>query len=94
MDETRKDQTPQKDQDDTLALAIALQLWDNYWDERQQDSETERAESLRLRKTFAELSGARENSPISLMFVAFYGGLGKGLELGRKLWGGAEETEP
>ncbi len=92
MEEIRKDQTPQADRDQTLATAIALQLWDNFWDERAK-SEEAKAEDNRLKKTFAELSGAKENSPISLMFVAFNGGIEKGLELGRKLWG-AEETQP
>lgn len=72
------------DPDDTLAQALALQLWTENWDELSEEKEAERT---RNRQTIARLYGADEESPLACMYCAFVDGLTKGLELAMKLKG-------
>ena len=65
-----------------LSISMILHLWDEYWTER---DEKTKEESQVLRKTFSELYRAGANSPITLMFIAFTGGLEKGMELCMKI---------
>lgn len=95
MDEnkTTTSQTAEAQSEDTLlAMAIGLQLWDEYWDEVTELKAKGEDKNEEYRKLFAELHGVRKDSPIALMFQAFTGGLTKGLLLADKL--GAEESQP
>lgn len=84
--ETAQKNTPPAvaDPDDTLAQALALQLWTENWDELSEEKEAERT---RNRQTLARLYGVDEESPLACMYCAFVDGLTKGLELAMKLKG-------
>ena len=88
---TQQTAEPEDEMDERLATAIALQLWDEYWDEIKDYGEDGR----KPLKMFAKLYQVPEKSPIALMFQAFTGGITKGLLLGKTLFdGGAEESQP
>ena len=75
-------QPPQLDQDEILAEALALQLWEEYWTDRSPEETEERD---RYRRLFSEAYKSSESSPMTLMFISFLGGLKKGISLWQTL---------
>lgn len=64
-----------------LANALPLQLWVEWVKGLEGSGEDQKAPA----KMFAEVSGVAPDSPIAFMYLAFYGGLNKGLELASKI---------
>jgi len=64
-------------EDRELFELILIPLWEEWQDELIESGEDGETPA----KVFSEYSGAGENSPYSLMFLAFCGGIDKGMKL-------------
>ena len=67
--------TPEQD-DRELIETILIPLWEQWQDKLIESGEDGKTPA----KVFSEYSGATENSPYSLMFLAFCGGIDKGMK--------------
>ena len=69
--------------------ALLYALFDKWTD----SLKTESQEETDLRKDFAKVWGVTDNSPLALMFSAFCGGIGEGLDLAEALRGDKTDEE-
>lgn len=60
-------------------------LFKEYVDEMDKQTEAERAEELETVAHFAEIEGAKANSPYAMLFLGFRAGVGKGLDFAARM---------
>ena len=81
MTENTKAKSPDQEEktgDEIIALNVAFKFWEEWITELAANPEEEHKKPA---KAFAEYYGVKEKSPAALMFVAFTGGIAKGIEL-------------
>lgn len=84
MTENKTAQSPDQEEitrDEIIAYNVALKFWDEWIEELHANPEEEQKPA----KVFAQYYGVKEKSPAALMFLAFTGGISKGIELVTKL---------
>lgn len=61
--------------------AILYCLFNEWIDEIEEASETEKQEVQEVMKHFAKIEGVKRESPLAMMFIGFGAGVTKGIEL-------------
>lgn len=73
------------DEEKDFINGIIYSLYEEAIDELDKQTEAERADYNAVLDRFAELEGAQKKSPYVMMYAGFYLGVGKGIDLVRRM---------
>lgn len=78
---------PSAELEEDIDYQIVRSLFEEYANEMAECSEAERAEERKVVARFAESEGVTAESPYAMIFMGFWAGVGKGLELADRMSG-------
>lgn len=78
---------PSAELEKDIDYQIVRSLFEEYANEMAESSDEERAEERKVLARFAESEGVPTQSPYAMLFMGFWAGVGKGLELADRMPG-------